>query len=153
VQALKFENISTKNDTPNDTAPNYALPDFLISRSIQNPLLGNNFHWYLMVECEDRASSSHRTFAKIAYQFMKRLAEQPDGTERRALFRRQAELVAQLQSVSREVRTMRGDRGKKIERLRAAIRERGLDSMEALPLFLDASVQITGIVPGALTDD
>jgi len=150
VQALKFENISNgkSKEVNNDTAPNCALASFLISRAIQNPLLGNNFHWYLMVECEDRTSSSHRTFAKVAYQFMKSLSELPDGVERRNEFKRQAELVTKLQNISREIRNMRGDRGRKIERLKSSIKESGLENMEALPLFLDASVQITGITPG-----
>lgn len=150
VQALKFENIpNLKSREPNnDTTQSCALASFLISRAIQNPLLGNNFHWYLMVECEDRTSSSHRTFAKVAYQFMKSLSELPDGIERRDVFKRQAELVTKLQNISREIRNMRGDRGRKIERLKISIKESGLESMDALPLFLDASVQITGVTPG-----
>jgi phosphatidylinositol 3-kinase len=101
-----------------------------------------------MVECEDRTSSSHKTFAKVAFQFMKSLSEQPDGTERRGVFKRQAELVAKLQNISREIRNMRGDRGKKIDRLRQSIKDSGLETMEPLPLFLDAAVQITGIMAG-----
>jgi phosphatidylinositol 3-kinase len=117
-------------------------------RSIQNPLLGNNFHWYLMVECEDRLSSSHKTFAKVAFQFMKSLSEQVDGMDRRNVFKRQAELVGKLQNISREVRNMRSDRGKKIDQLRQSIKESGLEAMESLPLFLDASVTTTGIDSG-----
>jgi phosphatidylinositol 3-kinase len=101
-----------------------------------------------MVECEDRTSSSHKTFAKVAFQFMKTLSEQPDGIERRGVFKRQAELVGKLQNISREVRSMRGDRGKKIERLKQSIRESGLETMDPLPLFLDAGVQIVGIDGG-----
>ena len=101
-----------------------------------------------MVECEDRTSSSHKTFAKVAFQFMKSLSEQSDGTDRRGVFKRQAELVGKLQNISREIRSMRGDRGKKIERLRASIKESGLETMDPLPLFLDAGVQIIGIDSG-----
>jgi hypothetical protein len=43
---------------------------------------------------------------------------------------------------------MRGDRGRKIDRLRQSIKESGLETMEALPLFLDAGVQMTGILAG-----
>jgi phosphatidylinositol 3-kinase len=146
VQALKFENITSSKST--DPTHDSSLAHFLITRSIQNPLLGNNFHWYLMVECEDRTSSSHKTFAKVAFQFMKTLSEQPDGTDRRGVFKRQAELVGKLQNISREVRSMRGDRGKKIERLKQSIRESGLETMEPLPLFLDAGVQMIGIDGG-----
>ena len=79
---------------------------------------------------------------------MKSLSEQPDGTERRNVFKRQAELVGKLQNLSREIRNMRGDRGRKIDRLRQSIKESGLETMEALPLFLDAGVQMTGILAG-----
>ena len=101
-----------------------------------------------MVECEDRTSSSYKTFAKVAFQFMKSLSEQSDGTDRRGVFKRQAELVGKLQNISREIRSMRGDRGKKIEKLRASIKENGLETMDPLPLFLDARVQIIGIDSG-----
>ena len=147
VQALKFENItSSKSQDPTSDS---SLAHFLISRSIQNPLLGNNFHWYLMVECEDRTSSSHKTFAKVAFQFMKSLSETSDGVERRGVFKRQAELVGKLQSISREIRAMRGDRGRKIERLKASIKEYDLDTMDPSPLFLDAAVQMVGVDLGS----
>ncbi len=113
-------------------------------------MLGNNFHWYLMVECEDRTSSRHKTFAKVAFQFMKSLSEQNDGTDRRGVFKRQAELVGKLQNISREIRSMRGDRGKKIERLKGSIKESGLETMDSFPLFLDAGVQIIGIDSGMI---
>jgi len=113
-------------------------------------MLGNNFHWYLMVECEDRTSSRHKTFAKVAFQFMKSLSEQNDGTDRRGIFKRQAELVGKLQNISREIRSMRGDRGKKIERLKGSIKESGLETMDSFPLFLDAGVQIIGIDSGMI---
>ena len=101
-----------------------------------------------MVECEDRTSSSHKTFAKVAFQFMKSLSEQPDGSDRRGVFKRQAELVGKLQNISREILNMRGDRGKKIENLKSAIKENGLETMDPLPLFLDAGVNIVGIDSG-----
>ena len=43
---------------------------------------------------------------------------------------------------------MRGDRGKKIERLKHNIRESGLVTMDSLPLFLDPGVQIVGVDAG-----
>jgi len=102
-----------------------------------------------MVECEDRTSSSHKTFAKVAFQFMKSLSETSDGVERRGVFKRQAELVGKLQSISREIRAMRGDRGRKIERLKASIKEYDLDTMDPSPLFLDAAVQMVGVDLGS----
>ena len=102
-----------------------------------------------MVECEDRTSSSHKTFAKVAFQFMKSLSETSDGVERRGVFKRRAELVGKLQSISREIRAMRGDRGRKIERLKASIKEYDLDTMDPSPLFLDAAVQMVGVDLGS----
>jgi len=79
---------------------------------------------------------------------MKSLSETPDGVERRGVFKRQAETVGKLQSISREIRAMRGDRGRKIDRLKASIKEYDLENMDALPLFLDAAVQMVGIDSG-----
>jgi hypothetical protein len=79
---------------------------------------------------------------------MKILSETADGVERRGVFKRQAELLGKLQSISREIRSMRGDRGRKIDRLKASIKEYDLESMDPLPLFLDAGVQMVGIDPG-----
>lgn len=49
------------------------LADFLIKRSVQNPILGNRFHWYLMVEVQDKMMS--KMYGRIEFRFMTALVE------------------------------------------------------------------------------
>ncbi|RIB03510.1 atypical PIKK PI3K protein kinase [Gigaspora rosea] len=144
VQALKFENISDKSSSS-------SLAEFLIERAIKNPILGNNFYWYLMVECEDKVVG--KMYGKITFQFMTAMKEIPTGLERRDILRRQAELVVALSSISKDIRIMKEARPKKIERLRAIISDpkNGLLQFPPLPLPLDARVEVTGIIPEKTT--
>lgn len=98
VQALKFESSSTQSPSSssirhsrhmtssmhhhrsflaasgaasNDTLP--TLADFLIDRSARNPVLGNHFHWYIAVECEDKQRGA--MFRDIAKRFDRRVAD------------------------------------------------------------------------------
>src|SRR2546429_3395790 len=81
VQALKFERISP--EAPEEATQDSSLARFLISRAANNFTLGNYFHWYLMVECDDRTgldqtgdrpSNDHRKlFARVEYDFMTEL--------------------------------------------------------------------------------
>ncbi|CAI2174621.1 6179_t:CDS:10, partial [Funneliformis geosporum] len=144
VQALKFENISDKSSSSYESS----LAEFLIERAVKNPILGNNFHWYLMVECEDKVVG--KMYAKVAYQFMIAIMEIPNGGQRRDILRRQGELVAELSSISKEIRTMKDIRPKKIERLRALISDpkNQFSQFPPLPLPLDARIHVTGIIPG-----
>lgn len=169
VQALKFEWRTTSSssgsiisDEKNRavlaevTAPGvdlteHSLAEFLIERAVRNPVLGNFFHWYLMVECEDKALG--KMYAKVAYQFMKSMMELPSGAQRRDILRRQGELVAVLSNISKEVRGIKDGRPKKIEYLHAKISDprNGLTSFPPLPLPLDATVHVTGIRPELVT--
>ncbi|KAJ1567431.1 Phosphatidylinositol (PI) 3-kinase, partial [Cladochytrium tenue] len=107
VQALKFESITEKSGIHESP-----LADFLIDRSIKNPILGNYFYWYLMVECEDKKSG--RMFAKVTYQFMAAMVEVPDGIHRRETLARQADLVETLTKISKEIRLMKEPRPRKV---------------------------------------
>ncbi|KAJ1677052.1 Phosphatidylinositol (PI) 3-kinase, partial [Spiromyces aspiralis] len=51
------------------------LAQFLIERSLKNECLGNYFHWYLMIECEDREVG--KMYGKIAFQYMHAMMETP----------------------------------------------------------------------------
>ncbi|CAG8726130.1 17305_t:CDS:10, partial [Acaulospora morrowiae] len=103
VQALKFENISDKSSS--------SLAEFLIERAVKNQILGNNFYWYLMVEFEDKIVG--KMYGKVAYQYMNAMTKAPSGNQRE-LLRRQGELVAALSSISKEIRTMKDTRPKKV---------------------------------------
>lgn len=71
VQALKFERISTEDY--GDATQDSSLARFLINRAIDNMVLGNYFHWYLMVECDDQstpnAKENQKLFGRVAYDF------------------------------------------------------------------------------------
>jgi len=147
VQALKFEGLQNEGIRITDSP----LADFLIQRSARNPVLGNYFHWYLMVECEDK--SWGKVYARVAYQFMTSLSEQPNGNQRREVLRRQGELVATLLGISKELRAMKDPRPKRIERLHNIINDpkNGLVHFAPMPLPMDANVEIVGIIPEKTT--
>ncbi|TPX42182.1 hypothetical protein SeLEV6574_g05723 [Synchytrium endobioticum] len=142
VQALKFEGIGNK--TQLHESP---LAEFLIDRGIKNQVLGISFYWYLMVECEDRVVG--RMYGKVVYQFMSAMMEVPDGHHRRDVLKRQADLVATLAKISRDLRANKDPRPKKIEKLRAIIADskNNLLSFPPLPLPLEPNIQVTGIIP------
>ncbi|KAJ3291967.1 Phosphatidylinositol (PI) 3-kinase [Borealophlyctis nickersoniae] len=166
VQALKFEGLAGSDPRPTPTTSTATpttisttstnnittvlespLAEFLIGRGIKNPILGNYFHWYLMVECEDKQVG--KMYARVAYQFMTSMMEVPEEFHRRDVLRRQGELIATLAKISKELRASKEARPRKIERLQALISDpkNGLLSFPPLPLPLDAQVQVTGIVP------
>ncbi|KAK6092919.1 Phosphatidylinositol (PI) 3-kinase [Batrachochytrium dendrobatidis] len=142
VQALKFEYLEKKVSILESP-----LVEFLIERGIQNPILGNYLHWYLMVECEDKVIG--KIYAKVAFQYMTAMIETPDGVHRRDILRRQGELVATIARISKELRTGKEPRPRKIEKLREFIADskNGLLSFPPLPLPLDAQIQVTGLIP------
>lgn len=49
------------------------LADFLIDRSVDNPVLGNRFHWYLMVELALEDKMVAKVFGKVWYKFMEKV--------------------------------------------------------------------------------
>ncbi|KAJ3094840.1 Phosphatidylinositol (PI) 3-kinase [Phlyctochytrium planicorne] len=145
VQALRFEGMDEKfnvQDSP--------LATFLIGRSVQSSVLGNYFYWYIMVECEDKVVG--KLFAKIAYHFMAEMVEISEGPHRRDILRRQAELIAILSKISKDIRSSKESRPRKIERLRTIIQDpkNGLLSFPPLPLPLDAQIEVTGIIPASV---
>lgn len=159
VQALKFEpslpstnTVTSRGSTRSSVAKvaQYAgllsLEDFLINRAVQNPVLANNFHWYLMVEVEDKATG--KMYGRVAYKFMMKMAEREDGAERRDILRAQAEFVASLSKIAKELRASRDSRPKKIEKLRAQISDpkSKLGKLPTpVPLPLDARYTVQGI--------
>ncbi|KAK7548080.1 putative phosphoinositide 3-kinase [Phyllosticta citricarpa] len=152
VQALKFEPVQPESD--GESAGDSSLARFLITRAANNLQLGNFFHWYLMVECDDRSpeqGSEHRQlFAKVEYDFMTTLMGMPEGPSRRKLLLRQAELITVLSKISKETRFSREDRPRKIERLKhflADPRNELVHIDPPLPLPLDPSIEVVGCFP------
>ncbi|MCJ1383609.1 Phosphatidylinositol (PI) 3-kinase [Xylographa soralifera] len=152
VQALKFEKISLDKDGM--TSQNSTLASFLISRATKNFMLGNDLHWYLMVECDDRSPDQlkdHRKlFAKVEYDFMTELMEVPGGPERRKQLLRQGELITVLSKISKDLRFGRENRPRMIEHLKKYLADPKNEVMSIdppIPLPLDPSVLVTGCYP------
>lgn len=152
VQALKFEHISP--DSSQDASKDSSLARFLISRATSNFMLGNYFHWYLMVECDDKSDTQgagyRKLFAKIEYDFMTELVKHSGGAETRKILLRQAELVAVLSRISGDIKTSKDSTQKKAERVKQFIADPKNEIITIdppLPLFLDPSIMITGIKP------
>ncbi|KAF9428085.1 Phosphatidylinositol (PI) 3-kinase [Podila epigama] len=138
VQGLKFEHIDNSSVESN-------LADFLIERSIRNPILGNYFYWYLMIEYEDPAVG--KMYGKVSYKYMSAMS--PTGGLRRLSLHRQAKLIETLANLSKNIKQMRESRPKKIEKLREYISDpkNELLSFEPLALPLDPRIEVTGIIP------
>ncbi|MCJ1286146.1 Phosphatidylinositol (PI) 3-kinase [Xylographa opegraphella] len=152
VQALKFEKISLDKDGV--TSKNSSLASFLISRATKNFMLGNDLHWYLMVECDDRSPDQlkdHRKlFAKVEYDFMTELMEVPGGPEQRKQLLRQGELIAVLSKISKDLRFGRENRPRMIEHLKKYLADPKNEVVSIdppIPLPLDPSVLVTGCYP------
>ncbi|QSZ37079.1 hypothetical protein DSL72_009171 [Monilinia vaccinii-corymbosi] len=152
VQALKFEHISP--DSAEDATQDSSLAKLLISRATKNFMLGNFFHWFLMVECDDKSEDQgagyRKLFAKVEYDFMTELVKTPEGVETRKVLLRQAELVTMLSRVSGDIKTSRDTIPRKAERVKHFLADPKNELITIdppLPLPLDPSVMITGVDP------
>lgn len=149
VQALKFERISP--DSENGGLDDSYLATFLVERASSNFMLGNFFHWYLMVECDDRSSESNahrKLFAKVEYHFM--LALEENHPDIRKILLRQGELITILTKISKDIKYARENRTHKIERLKRYLADPKNDLLTVsppLPLPLDPKVLVTGVDP------
>ncbi|CZR63709.1 probable 1-phosphatidylinositol 3-kinase [Phialocephala subalpina] len=152
VQALKFEHISP--DSAQDATHDSSLARFLISRATNNFMLGNYFHWYLMVECDDKSADQgveyRKLFAKVEYDFMTELVKLPGGVETRKTLLRQAELIAVLSKISMDTKASKDTIPKKTERVKHFLADPKNEIIAIdppLPLPLDPSVMIVGVDP------
>ncbi|KAG4031005.1 hypothetical protein MFRU_010g01310 [Monilinia fructicola] len=152
VQALKFEHISP--DSAEDATQDSSLARLLISRATNNFMLGNFFHWFLMVECDDKSEDQgagyRKLFAKVEYDFMTELVKKPEGVETRKVLLRQAELITMLSRVSGDIKTSRDTIPRKAERVKHFLADPKNELITIdppLPLPLDPSIMITGVDP------
>lgn len=152
VQALKFEHISP--DSAQDATQDSSLAMFLIARATHNFMLGNYFHWYLMVECDDRSEDQgaeyRKLFAKVEYDFMTELVKLPDGQATRKVLLRQAELIAVMSKISGDIKISREAIPRKVEKVKQFLADPKNEIITIdppLPLPLDPSVMITGVDP------
>lgn len=80
VQALKFESTASdqRSARSSSSAISYddsGLADFLIARAIHNHLLGNRFHWYLMVEVQLEDRIMAKMYGRVVFKFMNKILE------------------------------------------------------------------------------
>ncbi|KAJ5099454.1 Phosphatidylinositol 3-kinase [Penicillium argentinense] len=150
VQALKYE--ENAESSADEAAHDSSLANFLITRATNNFKLGNNLHWYLMVEFEDAGpdniSPHRRLFARVEYYFMVELEKH--HAEYRKTLRRQAEMITVLSKIAKDIRFSRESRDVKIEKLKKSLRDPKNDLVQIeppLPLPLDPDVLITGCYP------
>lgn len=152
VQALKYEHISA--DTAHESIQDSSLASFLIQRAAANFMLGNYFHWYLMVECDDYSAEqgvdNRNTYRKVAYDFQSELVKEPDGAGNRKTLLRQAEMFAILSKIASEVKLSSASNAKKVDRVKHFLADPKnelitIDPPLAMPL--DPSVKITGVAP------
>lgn len=156
VQALKYESIPSSSTQ--DVTEDSTLAKFLIHRAAADFMLGNYFYWYLMVECDDgsseQGSNNRNMYHKVAFTFMVELEKQSHGVESRKTLLRQAELVASLSKIATEIKLSNETIARRTERVKAYISEPKQEFTlfdPPLPLPLDPSIQITGIIPDQVT--
>ncbi|KAK8939157.1 hypothetical protein KSP39_PZI011129 [Platanthera zijinensis] len=144
VQALRFERSDKSR-----------LSVFLVQRALSNIELASFLRWYVTVEVHDPAYRKrfYNTHDILQDSMMKAkvgLNGEDDGFKLWQSLIRQTELTAQLCSIMRDVRNVRGSTQKKIEKLRSLLS--GLLSEltyfdEPIRSPLAPRVLITGIVP------
>ncbi|RKP35330.1 kinase-like domain-containing protein [Dimargaris cristalligena] len=140
VQALRFEAMGQRLSHP--------MAEFLITRAVQSPILGNYFFWYLRVECEDKVVGP--MYTQIALQYEQTMGRLPGGAERLDILARQTALMTKLSRLSLHLRQMKEARPQKIAYLQnyLANPKNQLQRFPApLPLPLDPTVEVVGIIP------
>lgn len=144
VQALRFERSDKSR-----------LSLFLVQRSLRNIEIASFLRWYVAVELHDpQYAKRYYCTHEILEESMRKLGTcangGEDGNKLWHNLLRQTELTAQLCSITRDVRNVRGSTQKKIEKLRQLLS--GLLSEltyfdEPIRSPLAPDVLITGIVP------
>ncbi|GAB2280474.1 hypothetical protein Dimus_015102 [Dionaea muscipula] len=144
VQALRFERSDRSR-----------LSHFLVQRALQNIELASFLRWFVTVELHDPAYAKrfYSTYEMLEEGMLKLSATDnggEDGFKSWQSLMRQTELTAQLGSITRDVRNVRGGTQKKLQKLRQLLS--GLLSElayfdEPMRSPLAPGVLITGIIP------
>ncbi|CAM6104701.1 unnamed protein product [Calypogeia fissa] len=137
VQALRYERSDKSH-----------LAFFLVQRVVQKFELSSFLRWYVAVELHD--PSYAKRFYSIYEILEDVLKKSAIGEKQWQNMVRQTELTAQLCTIMRDVKNVRGGNPKKIEKLRQLLS--GLLSEltyfdEPISLPLDPKIMITGIIP------
>lgn len=166
VQAIKFEKTSVPQTNlaishHNLVSPNpqvsslpslpSSLEDFLLSRALQNPVLGSKFYWYIKVETSDKVYG--QMYSRIARRFQARMSRLENGASRLAALKRQGELVDTIFTLAKQIRISKDPRTKKIDRFKHQLADpkHPLHAFDRIPLPLDANFMVQGVVPEKCT--
>lgn len=138
---------------------NCDLATFLIERCGANDTLANYLFWYLSVELEEHRSTESApqirgnsiVYVDVMHRFSQSLLKgnQEEKGRRSTLFR-QEKFVEALVKLMKLVAREKGDRTEKTKKLQSLLSENetfNFKSFDSLPLPLDPSVHITGVVP------
>ncbi|ORZ33488.1 kinase-like domain-containing protein [Catenaria anguillulae PL171] len=125
-----------------------SLTDFLVVRAASSLKLGTQFYWYLICEANDNVHGP--MYKALLQRFTDQIHSLPDGFQRHETLQRQETLVSKLTDIAKEIRLSKESRDRKVIRLRDMLSDprNGLTSFPPLPLPLDPTVRVTGIVPG-----
>ncbi|KAF8793703.1 Phosphatidylinositol 3-kinase catalytic like protein [Argiope bruennichi] len=166
---LKMDSSSSSSEpasleTPFSTIKNMDtdLATFLIERACANETLANYFYWYLIIEVEEPDNHNKENQVKKMYHdVMKRFSltlqrGPPEYKRRKELLYRGRDFVEKLLSLLKTVARESGGRRKKTERLQALLLDKDIHKIdflnfEPLPLPLDPSVKVKGIIPEKTT--
>ena len=132
--------------------------------------MANYFYWYLIVECEENYTNSKEKsqsnihdmkvsemYSNVMNRFSHKLfCGGIDLKTRRSMLKRQLNFIEKLVQLMKVVARENGNRKKKIERLQSLLSDVETFKItftpdNPLPLPLDPSIQITGIIPEKAT--
>ncbi|KAJ5077835.1 phosphatidylinositol 3-kinase catalytic subunit type 3 [Anaeramoeba ignava] len=136
VQGLRYEE--------SEKSP---LTQFLIRRSLQNPILGVYFYWYVGTERNDKKFS---IFAKVHLEFARQCLESEKGKVLLTQLQRQEKLIQELGEIAEKLKSnSKLSRPKKITFLKEMLQFQYKDLLEFQPLLLplDPHVSVIGIKP------
>ncbi|KAG5363412.1 Phosphatidylinositol 3-kinase vps34 [Yarrowia sp. B02] len=133
VQALQFDK-------------DRVVSQFLISRAVASPVLGNYFYWYVHVQTQSEQTAG--PFKEAISDFLLALQTSENGADKIVALKRESNFVGKLVKLAQDVRACKEARPKKVELLKSMIADPKLELRE-LPhpviLPLDPTQRIVGI--------
>lgn len=133
VQALQFDK-------------DKVVSQFLISRAVASPVLGNYFYWYVHVQTQTEQTAG--PFKDAISDFLVALQTSDNGSEKIVALKRESDFVGELVKLAQEVRACKEARPKKVELLKSMIADPKRE-LQDLPhpviLPLDPTQRIVGI--------
>ncbi|KAG8194041.1 hypothetical protein JTE90_028384 [Oedothorax gibbosus] len=169
IDNLKTDSSSSQSESNSLETPHAALGNlnsdlatFLIDRACHNETLANYFYWYLLIEVDEPENHAKDSRFKDMYQIvMKRFSitlqhGSLEFKKRKDLLYRGRDFVEKLLNLLKTVARESGGRRKKTERLQALLLDKDIYKIdfvnfEPLPLPLDPSVKVKGIIPEKTT--